>query len=54
MGSGQIYNSLAGENKTLEKSDVKIIGAVVTGTSKQKMPFQKRLPIKLAAFADVY
>lgn len=42
----QVYNSLAGDNKTLEKSDVKIIGAVVTGTSKQLRVLQGQPYIK--------
>jgi hypothetical protein len=52
-GAEQIYNSLAGENKTLEKSDVKIIGAVVTGTSKQLKALQGQPYIKASTFGVI-
>lgn len=49
----QVYQSLIGENGTLDKSDVKIIGAVVTGTSEQLELLQGQTYIKASTFGVI-
>lgn len=49
----QVYQSLIGENGTLEKSDVKIIGAVTTGTSEQLESLQGQTYIKASTFGVI-
>lgn len=49
----QVYQSLIGENGTLEQSDVKIIGAVVTGTPEQLESLQGQTYIKASTFGVI-
>ncbi|MFJ7733150.1 anti sigma factor C-terminal domain-containing protein [Lysinibacillus sp. NPDC097231] len=51
--ANQVYQSLIGENGTLDKSDVKIIGAVVTGTPKQLESLQGQTYIKASTFGVI-
>lgn len=51
---GEVYQSLIGENKTLEQSDVKIIGGVVTGTPKQLELLKGQTYIKGSTFGVVF
>jgi len=51
--TNQVYQSLIGENKTLDKSDVKIIGAVVTGTPEQLEALQGQTYIKASTFGVI-
>ncbi|MBG9453593.1 hypothetical protein ABE61_05765 [Lysinibacillus sphaericus] len=51
--TNQVYQSLIGENGTLERSDVKIIGAVVTGTPKQLESLQGKTYIKASTFGVI-
>lgn len=51
--TNQVYQSLIGENGTLERSDVKIIGAVVTGTPKQLELLQGQTYIKASTFGVI-
>jgi hypothetical protein len=46
----QVYDSLVGENSTLEKSDIKIIGAIVTGKPQQLIALQGKSIIKASTF----
>mgnify|MGYP001346120841 CR=1 FL=1 len=48
--AGEIHKALAGDNDTLEQSDVKIIGTVVTGTAKQLKALQGLPFIKASTF----
>lgn len=49
----QVYQSLIGENGTLDQSDVKIIGAVVTGTPEQLESLQGQTYIKASTFGVI-
>lgn len=49
----QLYQSLIGENGTLDQSDVKIIGAVVTGTPEQLELLQGQTYIKASTFGVI-
>ena len=49
----QVYNSLIGGNGTLEKDDVKIIGAVVTGTPEQLQSLQEQTEIKASTLGVI-
>ncbi|MDQ8739423.1 anti sigma factor C-terminal domain-containing protein [Paenibacillus sp. LHD-38] len=49
----QAYESLIGDNKTLEKSDIKIIGAIVTGTAEQLNVLQGSPYIKASTFGVI-
>jgi hypothetical protein len=49
----EVYKSLAGPNNTLEESDVKIIGAVVTGTAEQLKVLQGLPFIKASTFGVI-
>lgn len=49
----QVYQSLIGENGALDKGDVKIIGAVVTGTPEQLKPLQGQTYIKASTFGVI-
>lgn len=49
----QVDQALMGENRTIEKGDVKIIGAVVTGTSDQLEPLQNQPYIKASTFGVI-
>lgn len=51
--TNQVYQSLMGENGTLDQSDVKIIGAVVTGTPKQLGLLQGQTYIKASTFGVI-
>ncbi|WP_155590757.1 anti sigma factor C-terminal domain-containing protein [Lysinibacillus cavernae] len=51
--TNQVYQSLIGENGTLDKGDVKIIGAVVTGTPKQLELLQGQSYIKASTFGVI-
>ena len=52
--SNQLYQSLVGENGTLENNDVKIIGAVVTGTPEQLASLQGQTYIKASTFGVIF
>ena len=49
----EIHTSLAGNNQTIQQSDVKIIGAVVSGTSKQLNVLQGQPFIKASTFGVI-
>ena len=49
----QVYESLVGENGTLDQSDVKIIGAVVTGTPEQLEGLQGQAYLKASTFGVI-
>ncbi|WP_438351065.1 anti sigma factor C-terminal domain-containing protein [Paenibacillus sp. FA6] len=49
----EIHKSLVGDNQSIEQSDVKIIGAVVTGTSKQLEVLQGQSFIKASTFGVI-
>jgi hypothetical protein len=49
----EVYKSLAGPNNTLEPSDVKIIGAVATGTANQLKVIQGLPFIKASSFGVI-
>ncbi|MED4699003.1 anti sigma factor C-terminal domain-containing protein [Lysinibacillus capsici] len=51
--TNQVYQALVGENGTLEKSDVKITGAVVTGTPEQLQSLQGQTYIKGSIFGVI-
>lgn len=51
--TNQVYQALIGENETLEKSDVKITGAVVTGTPEQLQSLQGQTYIKASIFGVI-
>lgn len=49
----QAYKAMSGENETLEKDDVKIIGAVVTGTAEQLKALANQPYIKASTFGVI-
>ncbi|CAH1201626.1 hypothetical protein PAECIP111893_01677 [Paenibacillus plantiphilus] len=49
----EVYQSLVGEDGALDKGDVKIIGAVVTGTTEQLKSLQKQTYIKASTFGVI-
>lgn len=49
----QVYQSLIGDNGTLDLSDVKIIGAVVTGTPEQLKTLEGQTYIKSSTFGVI-
>ncbi|KGR85905.1 hypothetical protein CD31_10220 [Lysinibacillus boronitolerans JCM 21713 = 10a = NBRC 103108] len=51
--TNQVYQALVGENGNLEKSDVKITGAVVTGTPEQLQSLQGQTYIKGSIFGVI-
>ncbi len=51
--TNQVYQSLIGENGTLDRNDVKIIGAVVTGTPKQLELLQGQTYIKASTYGVI-
>lgn len=51
--TNQVYQALVGGNGTLEKSDVKISGAVVTGTPEQLQSLQGQTYIKGSIFGVI-
>lgn len=51
--TNQVYQSLIGENGTLDRSDVKIIGAVVTGTPEQLESLLGQTYIKASTFGVI-
>ena len=53
MGNKPVYQALIGENGTTEKSDVKITGAVVTGTPEQLQSLQGQPYIKGSIFGII-
>ncbi|MEA0552774.1 anti sigma factor C-terminal domain-containing protein [Lysinibacillus irui] len=51
--TNEVYQALIGENGNLETSDVKIIGAVVTGTPEQLQLLQGKSYIKASTFGVI-
>jgi len=51
--TNQVYQALVGENGAMEKSDVKITGAVVTGTPEQLKSLQGQTYIKGSIFGVI-
>ncbi|MCT6818755.1 MAG: anti-sigma factor C-terminal domain-containing protein, partial [Lysinibacillus fusiformis] len=51
--TNQVYQALVGENGAVEKSDVKITGAVVTGTPEQLKSLQGQTYIKGSIFGVI-
>ncbi|MBW7475782.1 anti-sigma factor [Paenibacillus oenotherae] len=51
--ANQVYQSLVGEDGTLDKGDIKIIGAVVAGTTEQLKSLQNQTYIKASTFGVI-
>lgn len=51
--ANQVYQALIGDNGTLEQSDVKVIGAVVTGTPEQLESLKEKTYIKASTFGVI-